>query len=103
VLHLELEMLQEETKPTTAGDDANAAAKPTPSPKGTTKSRKINHWKQEINCEGKTFTYRLPTTHEIPDTSNVLASENDRDTLKQIRDKMQKTRCETDSVMSQSL
>ena len=110
VLHWDTNQFQDEMTTTTRAaaeeEETNTtthAALTTPSPATTKKPRQINMMKQTISCEGKKFSYKMPSTHKIVHRSQLSALENDRDTLKVVRDKMQKTRYETDSIMAHSL
>jgi len=99
---LQDELVAEETTITTMTPAATNDAAATPSP-DQAPTRAINFWKQDIKCEGKTFTYNLPTTHKILHAANAKALENDRDTLKRIRKKCQASSYSTNSVFSQVL
>ena len=108
VLHWDADRLRDESTTTTETATATTTTTPavnsaTPSPDEAKKPRNINMIKQTISCEGKKFNYSIPSTHKIMHRSQIKALENDRDKLQQIRDKMQKSRYETDSIMAQSL
>jgi len=82
---------------TAAVGNNNNNAVPTPSPTlpQPPPSREVNHWKQEISCEGEKIWVELPTTHRVVLKSDSSRWENELKTLANARKKMQSFSCST--------